>query len=189
MTRWPRPRRRWRDAQPSSNRDLCTPTKTWRSAFSGPGSCAWTGCAAACSTRRRASKVRRAAGLDPRLARARRRLRRRLSRRAPLGQQSAVGAARLITVIWRRSRTGIGSGVSRCGAPGAGEPACGNIARRRFSIGGSRRCARTSPSTEQLEDLRWQGARREELTALCREIADEGFLERMIRFTSVPGPS
>jgi 5'-3' exonuclease len=45
------------------------------------------------------------------------------------------------------------------------------------------------PLTEQLEDLRWQGARREELTALCREIEDEGFLERITRFTSVPGPN
>ena len=36
------------------------------------------------------------------------------------------------------------------------------------------------PLTEQLEDLRWRGARREELTTLCREIEDEEFVERVI---------
>jgi 5'-3' exonuclease len=35
------------------------------------------------------------------------------------------------------------------------------------------------PLTEQLDDLRWRGARRDELTRLCREIEDEGFLERV----------
>jgi 5'-3' exonuclease len=35
------------------------------------------------------------------------------------------------------------------------------------------------PLTEQLEDLRWLGARREELTALCRETEDEEFVERV----------
>jgi 5'-3' exonuclease len=35
------------------------------------------------------------------------------------------------------------------------------------------------PLTEELEDLRWRGARRDELTALCREIGDEAFLERV----------
>jgi len=35
------------------------------------------------------------------------------------------------------------------------------------------------PITESLDDLRWQGARRDELTALCREIEDDKFLERI----------
>ena len=35
------------------------------------------------------------------------------------------------------------------------------------------------PLTEEIDDLRWRGARREELTALCREIGDEAFLERV----------
>lgn len=35
------------------------------------------------------------------------------------------------------------------------------------------------PLAEQLEDLRWSGARREELTTLCREIEDVEFLERV----------
>ena len=41
------------------------------------------------------------------------------------------------------------------------------------------------PLSEQLDDLRWRGARREELTTLCREIEDEGFLET--RATSCDG--
>jgi 5'-3' exonuclease len=36
------------------------------------------------------------------------------------------------------------------------------------------------PLTEQLDDLRWCGARREELTVLCREIEDEEFVERVM---------
>jgi 5'-3' exonuclease len=36
-----------------------------------------------------------------------------------------------------------------------------------------------APLAESLEDLRWRGARREELTALCREIRDEAFLDRV----------
>jgi 5'-3' exonuclease len=36
-----------------------------------------------------------------------------------------------------------------------------------------------APLTESLDDLRWRGARRQELTALCREIGDEQFLERV----------
>jgi 5'-3' exonuclease len=32
------------------------------------------------------------------------------------------------------------------------------------------------PLAEELEDLRWQGARRDELSALCRELGDEEFL-------------
>jgi len=36
------------------------------------------------------------------------------------------------------------------------------------------------PLTEQLEDLRWRGARREELTTLCRDIEDEEFVERVM---------
>jgi 5'-3' exonuclease len=35
------------------------------------------------------------------------------------------------------------------------------------------------PLTEQIDDLRWRGARRDQLTMLCREIEDEGFLERV----------
>ena len=35
------------------------------------------------------------------------------------------------------------------------------------------------PLTEQTEDLRWRGARRDQLTTLCRDIEDEGFLERV----------
>jgi len=35
------------------------------------------------------------------------------------------------------------------------------------------------PMTETLEDLRWRGARRAELTALCREIGDVSILERV----------
>jgi 5'-3' exonuclease len=35
------------------------------------------------------------------------------------------------------------------------------------------------PVAEELDDLRWRGARRQELTALCRDIDDEGFLERV----------
>ena len=35
------------------------------------------------------------------------------------------------------------------------------------------------PLTEQLEDLRWRGARRDSLTTLCREIEDEALLERV----------
>ena len=35
------------------------------------------------------------------------------------------------------------------------------------------------PLVEAIADLRWQGARRQELTGLCREIGDEHFLERI----------
>ncbi|HEY7188490.1 MAG TPA: 5'-3' exonuclease H3TH domain-containing protein [Vicinamibacterales bacterium] len=35
------------------------------------------------------------------------------------------------------------------------------------------------PMPETLDDLRWLGARRDELTTLCREIGDEAFLERI----------
>ena len=35
------------------------------------------------------------------------------------------------------------------------------------------------PLTEQIDDLRWRGARRDQLTTLCQEIEDEGFLERV----------
>ena len=38
------------------------------------------------------------------------------------------------------------------------------------------------PLTESLEDLEWRGARREELTALCAEIGEPEFLERVERF-------
>jgi 5'-3' exonuclease len=39
-----------------------------------------------------------------------------------------------------------------------------------------------APIPEALDDLRWRGARREELTALCDEIGDAGFLERVDRW-------
>ena len=35
------------------------------------------------------------------------------------------------------------------------------------------------PLVERLEDLRWRGARREDLTALCRELDDDDLLERV----------
>ncbi|HUF52857.1 MAG TPA: 5'-3' exonuclease H3TH domain-containing protein [Dehalococcoidia bacterium] len=35
------------------------------------------------------------------------------------------------------------------------------------------------PMPETLDDLRWQGADRQALTALCRDLGDEGFLERV----------
>jgi 5'-3' exonuclease len=35
------------------------------------------------------------------------------------------------------------------------------------------------PLAETIEDLRWRGARRAELTALCREIGDQEFIDRM----------
>jgi 5'-3' exonuclease len=38
------------------------------------------------------------------------------------------------------------------------------------------------PLTEGIEDLRWRGALRSELTDLCREIGDERFLERVHRW-------
>ena len=38
------------------------------------------------------------------------------------------------------------------------------------------------PLVEEVEDLRWQGALREELTTLCRELGDERFLERVPRW-------
>jgi 5'-3' exonuclease len=37
-----------------------------------------------------------------------------------------------------------------------------------------------APITEQLEDLRWSGARRDELAVLCREIEDGEFVERVV---------
>jgi len=42
------------------------------------------------------------------------------------------------------------------------------------------------PILEEIEDLRWLGARRRELTDLCREIGDEGFLEQMPRWRGEP---
>lgn len=41
------------------------------------------------------------------------------------------------------------------------------------------------PLAEQLEDLRWRGARRDQLTTLCRDIEDEGFLERVSAWRDV----
>ena len=38
------------------------------------------------------------------------------------------------------------------------------------------------PLTEQLDDLQWHGARREELAALCDELDDPAFLERVQRW-------
>jgi 5'-3' exonuclease len=39
-----------------------------------------------------------------------------------------------------------------------------------------------APIAESLDDLRWSGATRDELTAICREIGDEAFLERVPRW-------
>jgi 5'-3' exonuclease len=44
------------------------------------------------------------------------------------------------------------------------------------------------PLAETLDDLRWLGARRDELTALCREIGDEAFLDRITTWRE-PGQS
>jgi 5'-3' exonuclease len=36
-----------------------------------------------------------------------------------------------------------------------------------------------APIAEELDDLRWQGARQQELMELCRDIDDEGFIDRV----------
>jgi 5'-3' exonuclease len=41
-----------------------------------------------------------------------------------------------------------------------------------------------TPLKEQLDDLRWRGARREALTALCAELDDSAFLQRVTRWDS-----
>jgi 5'-3' exonuclease len=41
-----------------------------------------------------------------------------------------------------------------------------------------------APIAETLEDVCWSGARREDLSAICREIGDEAFLERVPRWRS-----
>ena len=41
-----------------------------------------------------------------------------------------------------------------------------------------------APIAETLDDLRWSGAKRDELTEICREIGDEAFLERVPRWRS-----
>jgi 5'-3' exonuclease len=41
-----------------------------------------------------------------------------------------------------------------------------------------------APIAETLDDLRWTGAKRDELTAVCREIDDTAFLERVPRWRS-----
>jgi 5'-3' exonuclease len=41
------------------------------------------------------------------------------------------------------------------------------------------------PLTEQIDDLRWRGARRDQLTTLCSELEDEGFLERVTTWRDV----
>jgi 5'-3' exonuclease len=41
-----------------------------------------------------------------------------------------------------------------------------------------------APIAESLDDLRWSGAKRDELTAVCREIDDQAFLERVPRWRS-----
>ena len=40
------------------------------------------------------------------------------------------------------------------------------------------------PLTETFEDLEWRGARRDELTALCEEIGDTRFPDRVPRWRS-----
>ncbi len=42
------------------------------------------------------------------------------------------------------------------------------------------------PLLEEIEDLRWLGARRRELTDLCKEIGDEAFLELVPRWRGEP---
>ena len=42
------------------------------------------------------------------------------------------------------------------------------------------------PILEEIDDLQWLGARRRELTDLCREIGDEGFLEQVPRWRGEP---
>ena len=39
-----------------------------------------------------------------------------------------------------------------------------------------------TPLREQLDDLRWRGARRQALTALCAELGDDAFLQRVSRW-------
>jgi 5'-3' exonuclease len=39
------------------------------------------------------------------------------------------------------------------------------------------------PLGEELDDLRWRGARRDELTALCSELDDAAFLQRVPRWS------
>jgi 5'-3' exonuclease len=41
-----------------------------------------------------------------------------------------------------------------------------------------------APIAETLDDLLWRGAKRDELTAICREIGDDAFLERVPRWQS-----
>ena len=118
------------------------------------------------------------ARVDPRLAGARRRQRRRHPRRSPLGGQVRGGAPGPL-----RPR---GCDPRRRGAVERGHS-------RRRGAGPSLRDHRTEaalyvrlatlrtdvPLAERLEDLRWRGARRAELTQLCGEIGDESFLERV----------
>ena len=40
-----------------------------------------------------------------------------------------------------------------------------------------------APLTEQLDDLRWRGAHRDQLTALCQELDDDAFLKRVPRWS------
>ena len=61
----------------------------------------------------------------------------------------------------------------RCGA--RGEPA--RASGRGVSLSPARTLRVDVRSTEQIDDLRWRGARRDQLTTLCQEIEDEGFLE------------
>jgi 5'-3' exonuclease len=42
------------------------------------------------------------------------------------------------------------------------------------------------PLDQQVDDLRWQGARQQELTELCREIDDDAFLERVTLWRPAP---
>jgi 5'-3' exonuclease len=60
-----------------------------------------------------------------------------------------------------------------------------NLAARREDAALYKRLAtlRTDvPLDEELEDLEWKGARRDELASLCREIGDSDFLSRVSRF-------
>ena len=123
----------------------------------------------------RRHQVRRAARVDPGLAGARRRHRGRLSRHRRAGARSAP---RPLLARYERLED-IPDDERPLGRDGARR----RRARRR-ACASSRADAvlfkrlatlRTdAPLPETLDDLRWQGARRDELAALCAEIGDDG---------------
>ena len=124
-------------------------------------------------------EVRRPAGVDSRLARARRRQRRRISRRPALGRE--VGGRRAGALRTPRSD-------SRQRTPVERERAEARLRSRR-SLREHRDAAylyrrlatlRTDvPLTETLDDLRWQGARMRALKDLCRELGNDDIIGRV----------